>query len=148
MMNWFYNWLDPKILRLEEWVNKKVIESDKLDIDLDKIKRGEVRDNPMFRQPPNSGENGPFLTNLQGAEILEYLTGPGKMEAFGLYLQEGQLWWRHRDAGTTEDFKGDAFEDMKEFFSYAIGDDDKYWSCVLRTKAVTGDDNSEGPAGN
>lgn len=143
MMNWFYNWLDPKILRLEEWVNKKVVEPDKLDIDLDKLDKGEVRDNPMFRQPPNSGENGPFLTNLQGAKVVEYLVGPGKMEAFALYDMGGDFWWRHRDAGTTEDFKGDAFEDMQTFFTYAIGNESKYWDCVLRTKAVTGDNNSE-----
>lgn len=137
MMNWFYNWLDPRILRIEAWVNKKVIEPDKLDIDLDKLKKGEVRDNPMFKQPPNSGENGPFLTNLQGAKIVDYLTGPGRMEAFALYDLDGTLWWRHRDAGTTEDFKEEAFESLQEFFYYATGDEDKYWDCVLRTKAIT-----------
>lgn len=136
MMNWFYNWLDPKILRVEQWVNKKVIEPDKIDIDLDKVKKGEVRDNPMFRQPPNSGEYGPFLTNLQGATNLEQIVGPGELEAFALLNHEGKLWWRHRDAGTTEDFKHEAFENMQEFFTYAIGDSDKYWDCVLRTKAL------------
>ena len=143
MMNWFYNWLDPKILRIEQWVNKKVIEIDKIDIDLDKIKVGEIRDNPMFRQPPGSGDYGPYLTNLQGAEPMEHLVGPGELEAFVLFKHRPypgaapQLWWRHRDAGATEDFKGEAFETMKDFFAYAIGDDDKYWSCVLRTKALT-----------
>lgn len=136
MMNWFYNWLDPKILRLERWVNTKVIERDKMDIDLDKIKKGEVRDNPMFRQPPSSGDHGPYLTNLQGAVTIEYLVGPGQLEAFALLKLDDALWWRHRDAGTTEDFKHAAFEDMKGFFEYAIGDADKYWSCALRTKAL------------
>jgi hypothetical protein len=136
MMNWFYNWLDPKILRVEKWINLKVIERDKMDIDLDKVKKGEVRDNPMFRQPPNSGEFGPFLTNLEGADALEYLVGPGHMEAFIKFNHEGEIWWRHRDAGTTEDFKGDAFPDLKTFFSYAIGEGDKYWDCVLRTRAL------------
>jgi hypothetical protein len=136
MLNWFYNWLDPKILRLEKWVNHKVIEIDKIDIDLDKIKPGEVRDNPMFRQPPNTGENGPFLTNLQGATPVDYLVGPGRMEAFVKFDHDGEIWWRHRDAGTTEDFRGVAFDDLKAFFTYAIGDDAKYWDCVLRTKAL------------
>ena len=136
MLNWFYNWLDPKILRIEQWVNKKVIEPDKIDIDLDKVKKGEVRDNPMFRQPPNSGDHGPYLTNLQGAVLKEFLQGPGPMEAFALVELDGELWWRHRDAGTTEDFRGVAFADMKMFFTYAIGDQDKYWDCVLRTKAM------------
>jgi hypothetical protein len=138
MLNWFYNWLDPKILKIETWVNQKVVEKDKLDIDLDKIKKGEVRDNPMFRNPPKSGDHGPFLTNLTGAIATEYLDGPGPLEAFALFDLDGELWWRHRDAGTTEDFKGAAFDDMKEFFSYAIGDIDKYWDCVLRTKALEG----------
>lgn len=136
MLNWFYNWLDPKILNLEKWVNMKVVEKDKLDIDLDKIEPDEVRENPMFRQPPNTGDDGPFITNLQGAKILEHLTGPGQMEAFGLYDKAGELWWRHRDAGTTQDFRASAFSDMKEFFTYATGDAEKYWDCVLRTKAV------------
>ncbi len=136
MLNWFYNWLDPKILRVEEWVNAKVIEADKIDIDLDKVKKGEVRDNPMFRQPPDSGEYGPYLVNLQGARTVEWLHGPGKLEAFALMELDGALWWRHREAGTTEDFRGEAFEDMKSFFAYAIGDSEKYWDCVLRTKAL------------
>jgi len=137
MMNWFYNWLDPKILRIEKWVNKKVIEIDKIDIDLDKVKPGEVRENPMFRTPPNSGDHGPFLTNLQGATPVEHLFGPGDLEAFVRFEHHGEMWWRHRDAGTTEDFRGVAFADMKDFFSYAIGDDSKYWDCVLRTKALS-----------
>jgi hypothetical protein len=137
MVNWFYNWLDPKILRLEKWVNAKVVEVDKIDIDLDKVKKGEVRDNPMFRQPPNSGEYGPFLTNLQGAGVVEYLIGPGEMEAFALLsTKDGELWWRHRDAGTTEDFRHPAFPNLQGFFEYAIGDREKYWNCVLRTKAL------------
>lgn len=140
MFNWFYNWLDPKILRLEVWVNKKVIEFDKIDIDLDKVKIGEVRDNPMFRQPPESGDYGPYLTNLQGATLKEGLFGPGDMEAFALMDLDGELWWRHRDAGTTEDFRGAAFADMQAFFEYAIGDKDKYWDCVLRTKALSNEE--------
>jgi hypothetical protein len=136
MINWFYNWLDPKILKLEKWVNNKVVELDKIDIDLDKIKVGEVRDNPMFRQPPNSGEYGPFLTNLQGAKVKEYLIGPGEMEAFALLDLNGELWWRHRDAGTTEDFRYPAFSDLKNFFEYATGNTEKFWACMLRTKAM------------
>ena len=137
MFDWFYNWLDPKILRLEQWVNLQVIEPGKIDIDLDQIKVGEVRGNPMFRQPPKSGDFGPFITNLQGGKNMEQLQGPGQMEAFALMLSKsGELWWRHRDAGTTEDFKHEAFENMKAFFEYAIGDTDKYWDCVLRTKAL------------
>ena len=140
MFNWFYNWLDPKILRLEVWVNKKVIEFDKIDIDLDKVGIGEVRDNPMFRQPPESGNYGPYITNLQGATLKEGLFGPGDMEAFALMDLDGELLWRHRDAGTTEDFRGPAFEDMKDFFVYAIGSVDKYWDCVLRTKALSNEE--------
>lgn len=139
MLDWFYNWLDPKILRLEKWVNQKVVEPNKLDLDLDKIKKGEVRDNPMFRQPPKDGKYGPFITNLQGSEIVETLSGPGEMEAFGLLDCRGALWWRHREAGTTEDFKHEAFQDMKEFFGYVTGDESKYWACVLRTQALNGE---------
>ena len=140
MMNWFYNWLDPKILRIEQWVNQKVIEPDKLDIDLDKVKKGEVRDNPMFRTPPTTGEHGPFLTNLQGAKTEEYLYGPGELEVFALMNLAGELWWRHRDAGTTEDFRHPAFPDLQGFFMYVHSDKDKYWDCVLRTKALMKDD--------
>lgn len=140
MFDWFYNWLDPKILQLERWVNRKVVEIDKIDIDLDKVKRTEIRENPMFRNPPKSGENGPFIVNLMGSEVVEYLSGPGEMEAFVLLRsKKGELWWRHRDAGTTEDFRHVAFPDMKNFFEYAIGDSDKYWQCVLRTKALCDD---------
>jgi hypothetical protein len=143
MFDWFYNWLDPKILKLEKWVNTKVIEENKLDIDLDRVKKNEVRENPMFRNPPDSGVYGPFITNLQGAHILEYLHGPGEMEAFGLYDNDGEKWWRHRDAGTTEDFRHPAFTDMKAFFLYATGDLEKYWECVLRTKALTSDQTAD-----
>lgn len=140
MFDWFYNWLDPKILKLERWVNKKVIEIDKIDIDLDKVKKSEVRENPMFRNPPDSGEYGPFITNLQGGLVVEYLSGPGELEAFALIqVSDGNdehLWWRHRDAGTTEDFRHPAFSSMQEFFEYAINDSSKYWDCVLRTKAA------------
>jgi hypothetical protein len=136
MLNWFYSWLDPRILRVEEWVNARVIDFDKIDIDLDKVKKGEVRDNPMFRTPPDTGNNGPFLVNLQGAKTIEWLHGPGKLEAFALLDFKGERWWRHRDAGTTEDFRAAAFENMREFFTYAIGDAEKYWDCVLRTKAL------------
>lgn len=142
MFDWFYNWLDPKILRLEQWVNLQVIEPDKIDIDLDKIKVGEVRENPMFRQPPKSGDFGPFITNLQGGENMEQLQGPGQMEAFALMLSKsGELWWRHRDAGTTEDFKHEAFSTMQQFFEYIIGDQSKYWDCVLRTRALKHEEN-------
>jgi hypothetical protein len=136
MINWFYNWLDPKILKLERWVNKKVIEPKLLDIDIDKVKVGEVRENPMFRQPPNSGDYGPFITNLQGAKMVEYMVGVGELEVFALLEFKGEFWWRHRDSGTTEDFRYPAFEDMKGFFEYAGGDPEKYWSCQLRTKAL------------
>lgn len=140
MFDWFYNWLDPKILKLERWVNKKVIEIDKIDIDLDKIKTGEVKENPMFRTPPDSGDHGPFITNLSGGEVVEYLSGPGELEAFALIRasdgNDESLWWRHRDAGTTEDFRHPAFSNMQQFFEYAIGDSTKYWDCVLRTKAM------------
>lgn len=139
MLNWFYNWLDPKILRIEAWVNRKVIEQDKIDVDLDKVPAGEVRDNPMFRQPPDSGEYGPFLTNLQGGEIIEFLAGPGELEAFALLKLDDEFWWRHRDSGTTEDFRHPAFTTMQEFFVYAIGDKEKYWTCQLRTKALQQD---------
>jgi hypothetical protein len=142
MMNWFYNWLDPKILRVEAWVNQKVIEPDKIDIDLDKVKKGEVRENNMFRQPPDSGKNGPFIVNLQGADTVEFMYGPGKMEVFALLKHNGQLWWRHRDAGTTEDFKHPAFKDMEKFFLFVVGDKDKYWDCVLRTKALVNETTS------
>lgn len=140
MLNWFYNWLDPKILRLEKWVNKKVVTRELIDIDLDKVKKGEVRENNMFRQPPKDGAFGPFLANLQGGEVTEYLIGIHDMEAFIKIAHEGDNWWRHRDGGTTEDFTEEAFGDMKEFFTYCHGDADKYWDCQLRTKALDEDD--------
>ncbi len=143
MLNWFYNWLDPKILRLEKWVNRKVIDPKLIDIDLDKVKVGEVRDNNMFRQPPKDGSYGPFLVNLQGGEITEYMVGPSEFEAFAQILYKDEIWWRHRDGGTTEDFRGAAFEDLKEFFEYCHGSTDKYWDCQLRTKALKEDDGRE-----
>lgn len=135
MLNWFYNWLDPKILRLEKWVNHQIIQPDKIDIDLDKIKKGEVRDNPMYRQPPSTGEFGPFITNLQGGTTLEFLLGADEMEAFAMVNHDDALWWRHRHAGTTSDFKHPAFENMQEFFMYIHGDESEYWTCMLKTKA-------------
>lgn len=142
MFDWFFGWLDPKILKLEMWVNMKVAGRSHIDLDLDRVKKGTVVDSPMFRQPPSTGEYGPVVANLQGAEILEYVAGPGEMEAFSLMRHrpskssEFELWWRHRDAGTTEDFRHPAFSDMKEFFEYATGNPDLYWDCVLRTKAM------------
>lgn len=143
MLNWFYNWLDPKILKIEAWVNRRVIENDKIDIDLDKVKIGEVRDNPMFRQPPNSGDYGPFISNLQGGEVIEFLAGPGEFEAFALLKLDEELWWRHRESGTTEDFRHPAFSTMQEFFEYATGDASKYWDCQLRTKALNSECDGE-----
>lgn len=137
MLNWFWNWLDPKILKLEVWVNKKVIQPEYIDIDLDKVKKGELRPNNMFRQPPNSGEYGPYVMNLTGASTVELLYGPNPLEAFALMDHNGEMVWRHRDAGSTEDFQHPAFDDMKEFFHYVQGgDDSKYWECVLKTKAM------------
>ena len=46
------------------------------------------------------------------------------------------MWWRHRDGGSTEDYKVSAFDSMKEFFEYVHGGSDKYWDCQLRTKAL------------
>lgn len=139
MLNWFYNWLDPKILRLEKWVNKKVVQENLLDVDLDKVKVGEVRENNMFRQPPKDGSFGPFLTNLQGGRVLEHMFGSNDFEAFVKISCRGELWWRHRDAGTTEDFKIEAFSNMREFFEYCHGND-KYWECKLRTEALKADE--------
>jgi len=143
MFDFFWNWLDPKILRMECWVNRRVVEPDKMDIDLDKVKKGEVRKNDMFHKtvPGRDGQEiyGPFLTNLTGAELVGYLRGPGVVEAFSLYLKDGQHWWRHRVDGTTEDFMLHAFHDMEEFFTYAHADTDLYWECVLRTQAMLGE---------
>ena len=136
MLNWFYNWIDPKILRLEKWVNKKVVTPELIDIDLDKVKKGEERDNNMFRQPPKDGSFGPFLANLQGAEVVEFMYGVGEMEAFVKFNHETGIWWRHRDGGTTEDYKEQAFDNLKAFFEYCHGDSEKYWECQLRTKAL------------
>lgn len=137
MLNWFWNWLDPKILKLEVWVNKTVIKPEYIDIDLDKVKKGEVRENGMFRKPPNSGEDGPFIMNLTGAKVVDLLYGPSPLEAFALMDHNGVLVWRHRDAGSTEDFNHRAFDDMQDFFRYVQGgDDSKYWQCVLKTKAI------------
>ena len=139
MFNFFWNWLDPKILRVEAWTNRKVIEWDKIDVDLDRVKKGEVRENDMFRKPiPNDdgGKYGPFLANITGGQVVHYLQGPGAVEAFALIEHDDSLWWRHRDAGTTEDFRHGAFTDMKEFFEYAHGSDNNYWEHVLRTQAL------------
>jgi hypothetical protein len=144
MLNWFFEWIDPKILKLELWVNKKVVERDNIDVDLDRVKKGTERETSMFRQPPDTGMYGPVVANLQGGKVIDYVAGPGEMEAFSLILHrchktgESVLWWRHREAGATEDFRHPAFSDMKEFFVYATGEPDKYWECVLRTKAMEG----------
>lgn len=135
MLDWFYRWLDPKILRLETWVNKKVVSPDLIDVDLDKIKRGEIRDNTVYRLPPKDGSLGPFVTNLQGAKLVEFVYGTTDFEAFVKFDHDGEFWWRHRDGGTTEDFKEEAFETLQEFFEYIHGDTAKYWECVLKTKA-------------
>ena len=136
MLNWFYNWIDPKILRLEKWVNKKVVTIDMIDIDLDKVKEGELRENNMFRQPPHDGKYGPFICNLQGGAITDFLVGLNEFEAFALISHSSGDWWRHRDGGSTEDFKVDAFASMQEFFEFVHGDDQKYWDCQLRTRAL------------
>lgn len=129
---------------MENWVNIKVIDPDKVDIDLDKLKKGEVRENNMFRKPiPGSDGSvyGPFITNLSGAELMGYLQGPDHTEAFCLLKKEDKLWWRHRIAGSTEDFMGPAFRDMEEFFSYVNGDKEKFWECALRTQAILSEGN-------
>lgn len=142
VFDFFWNWLDPKILKMESWVNHKVVEPDKIDIDLDKVKKGDVQKNDMFRKaiPGKDGDiYGPFLTNLTGSQILGYLQGPSSVEAFALLNKDDELWWRHRDAGTTEDFQVGAFFDMEEFFMYAHADMSLYWDCVLRTTAELAD---------
>lgn len=141
MMNWFYNWLDSKTLKIEGWVCKRVIQKDNIDLDLDRVKKNMVRGERMFKQPPSTGEYGPCVANLQGAVPIEHLFGPGKLEAFALLkhnrLGEEEFWWRHRDSGSTTDFRQPAFSSMEEFFTYVTGDGkDKYWDCVLRTKAL------------
>ena len=152
MFNFFWTWLDPKILTMEKWVNVKAISVAYIDIDLDKVKKGEVRNNDMFRRvnlTPSEEKDeqvyGPFLTNLIVATTLGYLRGPGTIEAFGLLDQNGELWWRHRIDGATEDFKVGAFSDMEEFFTYAHADTGLYWECVLRTQALLDTDSKEQP---
>ncbi len=138
MFNFFFNWLDPKILNMERWINKKVIEPDKMDTDLDKVKKGEVRKNDMFNKSVVGSPDekyGPFITNMTGAKLISFVYGPGSTEAFSLHSVEGTLWWRHRDAGSTQDFAGPAFDDMREFMAY-INIDIKFWDCVLRTQAL------------
>lgn len=143
MFNFFWNWLDPKILKMEKWVNRKVVDPDKLDIDLDKVKKGQVKKNDMFSKtiPGTDGSEkyGPFLTNLTGAHLLGYVHGPDVSEAFALYKINNELWWRHRAGGTTEDFTVDAFNNFEEFFQYTHDDHDKFWECVLRTQAIMAD---------
>ena len=87
MFDFFWNWLDPKILRMENWVNIQVVQPDKADIDLDKLSKGEVRENTMFRKPipgTDGSVYGPFITNLCGAKLLGYLQGPDSTEMFCL----------------------------------------------------------------
>jgi len=144
MFDFFWNWLDPKILKMENWVNIRVVDTDKVDIDLDKLKKGEVRENNMFRKPIPGSEGqvyGPFITNLSGAKLMGYLQGPDTTEMFCLLEKQDKLWWRHRIAGSTEDFMGKAFEDMEEFFLYVNGDTNKFWECALRTQATLVDSN-------
>ena len=149
MLNWLFNWLDPKILQLERWVNYKTIEPDKLNIDWDKVKKGEVRETEMFNKIlPDAATTheklGPFVINLQNAKLMSLMYGPGEVEAFALYQQGHKLWWRHRDGGTTHDFRVAAFDDMQEFVGF-IDSDINFWECVLRTEArISGfKDNSE-----
>lgn len=138
MFNWFFNWLDPKILNMEKWVNVKVAQPAMLDIDLDKVKKTEVRPTEMFNKSIPTKEGceavGPFIVNLQNAKLMSLVFGPGEVEAFGLYEHKDQLWWRHRDGGTTHDFRVAAFDDMQEFVAF-IDDDINFWECVLRTEA-------------
>ena len=138
MFNFFFNWLDPKILNMERWINKKVVEPDKMDTDLDKVKKGEVRKNDMFSKSIVGSPDekyGPFITNMTGAKLISFVFGPGETEAFGLYDVDGLLWWRHRDAGSTQDFNGLAFSNMQEFMAY-VNTDTEFWACVLRTQAL------------
>ena len=141
MFNFFFNWIDPKILRMEKWVNKKVIEPDKIDLDLDKIKKDEVRKTDMYSKPMPSNFDesyGPFITNLTGAGLVGFLLGPGEIETYALLEKENDLWWRHRDAGVTQDFKVAAFDDMQEFVSY-VDENVNFWECALRTEAFLSD---------
>lgn len=119
-------------------MNCKVVEPDKLDIDLDKIKKGGVRDVEMFnRLSKKDSEDmklGPFIVNLEDADLVSLMYGPGEMEAFALYEHGHDLWWRHREGAMTHDFRVAAFGDMQEFVAF-IDDSINYWECVLRTEA-------------
>lgn len=140
MFDWFFNWLDPKILNMERWVNHKVVEPDKLDIDLDKVKKGCVSKSVFFTDPVKGREEtGPMIANIQGARLIGYLTGINTAEAFGLFLHNGSLLWRHRDAGTTQDYTFAAFDGMNEFFLHVHNEQSLYWDCCLRTAALFGD---------
>ena len=139
MFNWFFNWLDPKILNMERWVNRKVLEPDKIDIDLDRVKKGEHKEIEMYFRGSSHIDSmdkkfGPFVANLEGAELLSFIFGPGEIEAFSLLNLDGKLWWRHRDAGVTHDFRVMAFDDMQEFTAF-IGMEIGFWECVLRSEA-------------
>lgn len=118
-------------------MNRKVVEPNRLDIDLDALKKGEVRETEMFnRKMPDKcgGILGPFVVNLQNAALVSLMFGPGEVEAFALYEHENALWWRHRDGGSTHDFRVAAFDDMQEFVAF-IDNSINYWECVLRSEA-------------
>lgn len=141
MFDFFWNWLDPKILKMERWVNLQVVTPDKIDIDLDKIGRDEIRGDIGYTRSPQSRgikeEHGPFLTNLTGAKLLGYLLGDDQTEVFVLFQKGDNLWWRHRINGATQDYKMPAFTDMQAFFLFVYDEEPKlYWECVLRTQAV------------
>ena len=128
MLRRFYSWLDPKILKLELWVNKKVVEANKIDLDLDRVGKGTVL---------LLTDDEPQVAYLQGGEVLEYVRGRTDMEGFALIkATDDQLWWRHREYGMTKDFRRSAFLDMKAFFTFCTDKPEKYWDCVLRTKAL------------
>ncbi len=140
MFDFFWNWLDPKILKMERWVNLQVITPDKIDIDLDKVSKSETRGDIGHVKPHGTpiikGEYGPFITNLVGESLMGYLLGADKTECFALFQKGDSLWWRHRYNGATEDYKMAAFSDMQEFFLYVYDEPKLYWECVLRTQAV------------
>lgn len=140
MFDWFFNRLDPKILKMEEWVNRQVVQPDKIDIDLDNVAVNEIRPNDRFRTSfkdhPLGNNMGPFLVNAHGAKLLGYLKGEGNAEAFALLSIRDHIYWRHRDAGATEDFLAPAFIDMEDFHTYIYPNKD-YWQLVLRTQAYT-----------
>ena len=126
---------------MEKWINKRVIEPDKMDTDLDKVKKGEIRKNDMFSKSVAGSPDekyGPFIINMTGAKLVSFVFGPGQTEAFSLHNVDGILWWRHRDAGSTQDFAGPAFDTMQEFVSY-VNTDVEFWACVLRTQALLQD---------